>query len=67
MAAKKKWVVIDQMIVAVRVPAGLPNREAAKVRRTLDLASVTAAFRHALQSVLREHYRLASVRINISR
>lgn len=62
-----KAVVIDEIHVTLRVPAGLPDREAAAVRRVLAGAAFLARLRAAVRGVLREFPDLAPVRVSASR
>jgi hypothetical protein len=60
-------VVIDELIVTVAVPAGLPDAEAAAVRRSLTGGRFITRLRRAVRTVVKEFPDLARVRVTLSR
>ncbi len=62
-----KTVVIDELHLTIRVPAGLPDGQAEAVRETLAGAEFTDRLRAAVLSVVRAVPELAEVRVSLTR
>jgi hypothetical protein len=62
-----KTVVIDELIVTARVPADLPDKEAAAVRRALLGDAFAGRLRRAIRGAVRAFPELARVRVTVSR
>jgi hypothetical protein len=62
-----KSVVIDEIHVTVRVPADLPDKPAAAVRRTLSGAAFTRALREAVLRTVRRFPELSACRTTVTR
>ena len=62
-----KTVVIDELIVTVRVPADLPDKEAAAARRALLGDAFAGRLRRAVRSAVRAFPALSRVRVTVSR
>lgn len=62
-----KSVVIDEVIVTLRVPADLPDAEAAAVRRALLAPGFLGRLRRAVAAALAETPELSAVRVTVAR
>jgi hypothetical protein len=60
-----KTVVIDELYITLRVPAGLPD--IAAVRRTLKEPKFLSRLRRAVRAAVRALPQLASCRLKVSR
>lgn len=60
-------ILMDELIVTLRVPAGLPNVEYAAIRRTLHGRRFLPAVRRSLRELLRRQTNLAKLRVTVSR
>jgi hypothetical protein len=65
--AKPKTVLIDELHLAVRVPADLPEAEADAVRRALAEAEFLGRLRWAIRAVLRGFPELTTARVSLTR
>lgn len=62
-----KTVVIDELHLSVRVPAGLPEEHAGAVRETLAGAEFLDRLRRAIRAAVRAFPELAAVRFTLTR
>ncbi len=62
-----KIVVIDELHLTVRVPAGLPDEQADAVRETLAGSEFLDRLRRAIQDAVRAFPELASAKMSITR
>jgi hypothetical protein len=62
-----KSILVDELHLSVRAPAGFPEAEYVSIRRGLDSRRFWAELRRAVRSVFRRHPALARARLTISR
>jgi hypothetical protein len=62
-----KAILIDEIHLSVRAPAGLPDAEYVSIRRTLDDRHFRAGLCRAVRAVFRHHPPLARARVTITR
>ncbi|VTT98791.1 unnamed protein product [Gemmataceae bacterium] len=65
--ARTRTVVIDEVHLTVRIPAGLPDNEAEEIREALAGDEFMARLRRAARAVVREFPALALVRVSLTR
>jgi hypothetical protein len=62
-----KTVVIDELFLTVRIPAGVPDAEAVRIYRTLTGSRFMRKLREAIRAAIRAVPELTPCRVSLSR
>ena len=62
-----RHILLDELLLTVSVPRGLPESTISIIRRHLNSQSFKAAIRQAIRSVFQRHPQLRKVRVRVTR